>query len=104
LRQRGRDGVTFYIPHTDCCSRGTAQESEPDGSRLSPPFEGDLIQAQLALRMTTDQSIIFANYGLSDRLDIGVAVPFVRVELDASMLATIQRLSTEQDRSRLRWW
>jgi hypothetical protein len=94
LRQRGADGLTFYIPHTDCCSRGTAQESTPDGSRLSPPFEGDLIQAQVALRMATDQSIIFANYGLFEQLDIGVAVPFVRVELDASMLATIQRLST----------
>jgi hypothetical protein len=97
LRQRGPDGITFYIPHTDCCSRGTAQESQPDGSRLSPPFEGDLIQAQVALRMATDQSIIFANYGLFERLDIGVAVPFVRVELDASMLATIQRLSTETE-------
>ncbi len=97
LRRRGSDGITFYIPHSDCCSRGTAQASEPDGSRLSPPFEGDLIEAQLALRMATDQSIIFANYGLSDRLDIGVAVPFVRVELNASMLATIQRLSTETE-------
>jgi hypothetical protein len=97
LKQRGDKGITFYIPHTDCCSPGTAQESTPDGSRLTPPFEGDLIQAQLALRLSTDTSIVFANYGISDRFDIGVAVPFVRVALDASVLATLQRLSTAQD-------
>lgn len=97
LRERGHDGVTFYIPHSDCCSPGSAQQSVPDNSRLTPPFEGDLIEAQLALRMATDSSVLFANYGVSDRFDIGVAVPFVRVSLDASVLATIQRLSTAQD-------
>jgi hypothetical protein len=95
LRQRG--AVTFYIPHADCCSPGTAQASTPDGSRTTPPFEGDLIEAQLTLRLTSDTSIAFANYGVSDRLDIGVAVPFVRVALDASVLASLQRLSTAQD-------
>jgi hypothetical protein len=99
LRQRGTDGITFYIPHTDCCSPGTAQASTPDGSRTSPPFEGDLIEAQLALRLTTDTSVVFANYGVSNQLDIGVAVPFVRVALDASVLASIQRLATVQDPS-----
>jgi hypothetical protein len=78
LRQRGTDGITFYIPHADCCSPGAAQASTPDNSRLTPPFEGDLIEAQLSLRLATDSSILFANYGVSNRLDIGVAVPFVR--------------------------
>ena len=99
LRQRGEGGITFYIPHTDCCSPGTAQASTPDGSRTTPPFEGDLIEAQLALRLTSDTSIVFANYGVTNRLDIGVAVPFVRVALDASVLASLQRLSTAQDPS-----
>jgi hypothetical protein len=30
LRQ---DGVTFYVQHTDCCSRGSAQQSIPDDDR-----------------------------------------------------------------------
>jgi len=87
-------GVTFYIPHTDCCSRGSAQQAQPDGSHLTPPFEGDLIKAALALDLVTDTSVAFATYGVSDRLDIGVAVPFVRVTLDASVLAHIERLAT----------
>ena len=91
LRQRG---ITFYIQHTDCCSRGAADQSTPDNSLLTPPFEGDLIEAALALRIVSDTSIVFANYGVSDRLDIGLAVPFVRVKLDASVLARIERLAT----------
>ena len=91
LRQRE---VVFYVPHTDCCSRGAAAEETPDGSRLTPPFEGDLVEAKLRLELVSDTSTIFATYGITDRLDIGVAVPFVRVEMHASVLATIERLAT----------
>ena len=94
LRQRG---LTFYIQHTDCCSAGSAGATRPDDSRLTPPFEGDLIEAQLALDLVSDTSTVFASYGVSDRLDIGVVVPFVRVTLDASVLARIERLATEAD-------
>jgi hypothetical protein len=94
LRQRG---LTFYIPHNDCCSPGAAGATRPDGSRLTPPFEGDVIEAQLALDLVSDTSTLFASYGVSDRLDIGVVVPFVRVTLDASVLARIERLATEAD-------
>ena len=98
LNLRGGE-VKFYIPHADCCSRGAAQAQTPDGSRLTPPFEGDLIEATLALKLASDTSVIFANYGISDRFDVGVAVPFVRVDVDASVLARIERLSTAQDPS-----
>lgn len=96
LRQRE---IKFYVPHTDCCTRGTAGESSPDGSRLTPPFEGDLIEAALGLELVSDTSVVFASYGVSDRLDIALAVPFVRVELNASMLARIERLATSQEPS-----
>jgi hypothetical protein len=91
LRQRG---IVFYVQHAECCSPGAANASTPDGSRLTPPFEGDLIQAALGLELVSDTSTLFATYGVSDRFDIGLAVPFVRVKLNASVLAHIQRLST----------
>jgi hypothetical protein len=94
LRQRE---ITFYVPHTDCCSRGAADDSIPDNSRLTPPFEGDLIKAALTLDLVSDTSVLVASYGLLDRLDIGVAVPFLRVKADASVLARIERLSTAQE-------
>jgi hypothetical protein len=94
LRQRG---IVFYIQHTDCCSPGSASEVMPDGSRLTPPFEGDLIKAAVSLKLVSDTSTLFATYGVSDRFDVGLAVPFVRVRLDANVLAQIQRLSTASD-------
>jgi hypothetical protein len=94
LRQRE---MTFYIPHTDCCRPGSAGFSQPDGSRLTPPFEGDLIRADLALDLVSDTTMLFANYGVSDRLDIGVVVPFVRVKMETSVLASVERLSTASD-------
>jgi hypothetical protein len=89
--------IVFYVPHTDCCSPGAASQSTPDGSRLTPPFEGDLIDAALSLQLVSDTSTIVATYGISNRLDVGVAVPFVRVKLDASVLAHIERLATASD-------
>ncbi len=94
LNLRDRGAVTFYVPHTDCCSRGGGVVAEGDGSRLTPAFEGDLVREELALRLTTDASVVVANYGVHDRFDIGVVVPFLHVALDASVLATVERLST----------
>jgi hypothetical protein len=96
LRQRE---MNFYIPHADCCSRGAADESVPDNSRLTPPFEGDIIEASVGLELMSDTSVTFISYGASDRLDLAVAIPFVRVELNASVLARIERLATSQDPS-----
>ena len=94
LNLRDRGAVTFYVPHTDCCSRAGGVVADGDGSRLTPAFEGDLVREELALRLTTDASVVVANYGVHDRFDIGVVVPFLHVALDASVLATIERLST----------
>lgn len=96
LNLRSRE-VKFYVQHQECCSRGSGQTPVPDNSRLTPPFEGDLIEAALALELVTDTSVAFATYGVSDRFDIGVAVPFVRVELNASVLAKLDRLATGQE-------
>jgi hypothetical protein len=91
LKQRG---IVFYVQHTECCSRGTAQEEVPDDSRLTPPFEGDLIEAALRLQLVSDTATVVATYGLTDRFDIGLAVPFVRVKVDADVRAKIIRLAT----------
>ena len=68
----------------------------PTARRLNPPFEGDVIEAALSLQATTHTTAVFANYGVTDRWDIGLAVPFVRVNLDASVQARIIRLVTDR--------
>jgi hypothetical protein len=87
--------IRFYLRHQDCCTFSPTQLIlEPNGSRFNPPFEGDIIEAALSLKATTHTTAVFANYGITDRWDIGLAVPFVRVILDASVTARILRLVT----------
>jgi hypothetical protein len=94
LRQRE---VKFYVPHVDCCSRAGGPSSQPDGSLLTPAFEGDLVEAALSLDLTTDTSVAFVTYGVTDRLDLWFAVPFLNVTMHASVLASVQRLSTDAE-------
>jgi hypothetical protein len=96
--------VKFYLRHEECCSVGGPDGpptfgtvATPDGSQLTPFFEGDVIEAALSLKAKQDTVSLFANYGLTDRWDIGVAVPIVHVSLDAHVVATILRLSTSSN-------
>ena len=80
--------VKFYLRHQDCCGVVITPptfvfSATPNGTLLNPPFEGDLVEAALSLDATTNTTAFFANYGVSDRWDIGIALPVVRVDLNA---------------------
>ena len=94
--------IKFYLRHRECCTVGGPPVppffgviETPDGSRLSPFFEGDVIEAAVSLKVSTNTVALFGNYGLTDRWDVAVAVPFVSVDMEANVLATLRRLSTE---------
>ena len=100
-RELDDGSIRFYLRHQECCATvgppvppafGVA--AQPNGTRLDPFFEGDLIETALSLEAKTDTLVFFTNYGVTDRLDVGLAVPVVRVELDATVVATILRLAT----------
>jgi hypothetical protein len=94
--------IKFYLRHQECCTASGGPPvppffgvtEVPNGTRLNPFFEGDVIEAALSLHVRTDTVALFANYGLTDRWDVALAVPFVRVDLEANVLATIDRLAT----------
>jgi hypothetical protein len=92
--------ITFYLRHQDCCrvvstpGAPISLLAEPNGTTLNPPFENDLIQAALSLKATTDTASFSASYGVTDRWDIGIAVPIVSVGLDASVTARVIRFNT----------
>ena len=65
-----------------------------DGDRLHPFFEGDVITAQLFLKIQTDITAFTLSYGVTDRLDVGIAIPVVRVDLVARSDAVVQRIAT----------
>jgi hypothetical protein len=85
--------VKFYIRHTNCCPAGA-----PDGYP-NPAFEADLVREDLTLKLDTNTTAFLFNYGVTDRLDIGAAIPIVHVSIEAGVLETIDRLTTAGDPS-----
>ena len=63
---------------------------QPIGSYV----EGDVIQAALDMKLTSDTAVFLVNYGVSDRLDVGVALPIVHVSMDLTYHATILDFAT----------
>jgi Putative MetA-pathway of phenol degradation len=88
-QELGDGTIKFFLPHTDCCSGAVPPPSED-----IPGMESDIMQVDLLLNATTDTFAAFVNYGVTDHLDIGVAIPFTRVDLEANLHAHILRLST----------
>jgi hypothetical protein len=82
------DELAFYLLHNDCCA--------PPGNGIltSPAFEGDLIQSFLSMSLKSQSVLFFLNYGITDRFDVSVVVPYTKVEIEARNTATMQRLST----------
>ena len=68
-----------------------------DRSELAPWFEGDIIRADLSMNLENATTVFYANYGVSDRFDIGVAIPYQRIDLSARIDTSIERLSTATD-------
>jgi hypothetical protein len=60
-------------------------------------FEGDLIEAALSLGLTSNTTSVFANYGVTDNVDVAVAIPIVSVNLDANVTANVLRIASGTD-------
>jgi hypothetical protein len=61
------------------------------------PSDRDLLQETLSLRVHRRATAFVLGYGVTDRLDIGVVVPFVQVVADARVESTILRTATAAD-------
>ncbi len=70
--------IKFYLRHQDV------------GSFV----QGDLVEEDLRLSLSSATTTVYANYGLMDRWDVSIAVPIEHVSMDATVNATILRLST----------
>lgn len=82
--------IKFYLTHQDL-----------PGNLF---FEGDVIEAALRADISSATTTIFGNYGVSDKLDIAVAIPIVSVKMDATVDATILRLASGQDTTNLHFF
>jgi hypothetical protein len=63
---------------------------------LNPPsyVQGDVIQAALSMNVKSDTTALLFNYGVTDRFDVGLAVPLVRVSMNLTYHATILDFAT----------
>ena len=83
-----REGdITLFLTHEDT-NRDTL---------LNPWFEGDIIEAALSIDLRNDTTVLYGNYGVTDTFDVGFAVPYSRLDLDARIDARIERLATRPD-------
>jgi len=73
--------IKFYLTHLDV-----------PGNNF---FEGDLVEADLRLDLKSTTTTLFANYGLTDKLDVAIAAPIIHVSIDAAVDAKILRLASE---------
>lgn len=77
--------IEFQLHHLD---------TPPIGDPEDPFFEGDIINVNTYLKVDTQTTVFFANYGATSRLDFSIVVPMVKVDLDATARLHIDRLST----------
>jgi hypothetical protein len=81
--------LTILSAHNNCCpATNNSPLQETDGL---PLFERDLLRRTLTAEISTNTTAFFANYGVTDRFDLGVAVPIVRVAVDARVDGEILR-------------
>jgi hypothetical protein len=74
--------IKFYLTHEDL-----------PGNLF---FEGDLVEAAVRMDISSATTTVFGNYGVTDDLDLAVAIPIVSVSMDATVDATILRLASGQ--------
>ena len=66
----------------------THQDTDPPGIG-NPILENEFITVRTSLDVNVLATIAFATYGLTDRIDLGVAVPFVSTSVDGTSLGQI---------------
>jgi hypothetical protein len=92
LDGRKLDDIVLDFPHEDCCSfQGGIQRPPPDG--VLSGFETDLVRVNLDIDLQYDVYALFANYGLTDRWDIGLVVPVISVDASARAHAEVVSVS-----------
>ena len=64
--------------------------------KLTPPsfVEGDVIQSSILMKLKSDTAVFLVNFGVTDKLDVGFAVPVVHVSMDLTYHATILDFAT----------
>lgn len=64
----------------------------PPGTITDPAF-GNVIEAEVHMQLKSETTVFFATAGVTDRLEIGVAVPYQEIVMDLTSRATVRDFS-----------
>ncbi len=95
---RGVDlgNLRFSFVHENVDFEGCDEIFQADCTRFgTPAVENDLIDLALDVDIAAEVFALYATYGLTDWLDLSVAVPIVDLELDGTARAEIRVAGTE---------
>jgi hypothetical protein len=81
--------TTLNSTPTDNLLFAFGHENVGDSLRGEPSFENDVITMTMQLNVDQLVTELFATYGVTDFIDVGVAVPFVRVSVQGNSTAQI---------------
>jgi len=74
---------------TDNIAFAFGHENVGDSLRGEPSWENDIIRMGMQLDVNLLVTSVLATYGITDFLDVGVAIPFERVSVDGNSVAQI---------------
>jgi hypothetical protein len=97
----GDGSMQFILEHNNCCPATnpgiTNSPNLPTGegpNPFNPAFERDLLRSEISLDIEAKTTVFFANYGVTERFDVGAAIPIVSVQMAGSVTSTIVRTAT----------
>ena len=86
FRYQTLDGVNLHnLPGIALYTAGTAPAGDPY-------LAGELISARTSVDIRVNTLTAFATYGLTNRIDVSVAVPFAQISYDLNSIVTINRI------------
>ena len=85
LRGRPIKDLNFNFTHEDV---------DPTGEYGNPAFENDVIRANVALDFNVLATTAYLTYGLTDRIDVGFAVPYVYTTMRGSAIMQVDPIGS----------
>ena len=86
--------LTMIFEHNNCCGPNAAPGQVAD---LNPAFEGDLLEQKIGIDIDRNVFATVFDFGVTDRIDLGVVIPFVKLDMHTRVSSRILRTATVAD-------
>ena len=83
--------LTLVFQHNNCCGPNAFPGTVTD---LTPDFERDLLEQKIGIDIDRNVFATVLEFGVTDRVDFGVVVPFVKLDMHTRVFSRILRTAT----------